>query len=120
MKIDKVNERVDLTNKEIENVKERLNTLENSNAQTNHHPHPFPDPLSPSPSTEYVKAIKEIDHKIQRIRERSDKSKKENTKEAKKIVGIAPITDEDLEHYKSKGISDNCLLIEAVFSFLAE
>ena len=79
----------------IDNVKRRLDQLENN--------------LSPSKT--YSEALKSVDKKISHIR--ADNSKAEILKEAKKIVGIAPITDDDIDYLLSIGNSRDTILMTA-------
>ena len=45
------------------------------------------------------------DKKITKLRKQYDNTKGEVLKEAQKIVGLSPVTDEDLEYIFNKGIS---------------
>ena len=54
----------------------------------------------------------------QEIQEKLDNTKADITKAARKIVGITPITEEDLERNSNPMISQNDTLLFAAFEFL--
>ena len=92
----------------MEEIKKRLEILENA----------FPSPPLNSPSKAYNQAIKDVDVKIRKIRQTPKNAKKEITAEAKKIIGISPVTQEDLDFFTEKGVPQHKLLIEATKDFL--
>ena len=71
-----------------------------------------------SPSKSYIEAIKTIDTKIQTIIEKTDNTKKDITKEARKIISILPKTQEDLEHLTDTGIHKEHIFKEAAKDLL--
>ena len=99
-KIKEVNTRVDEVTDELKEMKKKINDLENAG----------------SPSKSYMEAIKTIDTKIQTIIEKTDNTKRDIAKEARKIMGISPITQGDLEYLTNTGIQKDNILKESVKS----
>ena len=101
------NGHVDDLNKELHTIKTRIDNLENITSGSNY-------------DVAVNEAIMEVDRKIQHLRTKADNTKVEILGEAKKIVGIAPVTDTDLDHLLAKGIKRGKLLDVAALDFLTE
>lgn len=71
-----------------------------------------------SPSKLYTDAVKTVERKITNLRQSYDNKKEEVLTEAKKIIGLAPVTVQDLEHIFNNGVSKLDLLEKAVSDFL--
>ena len=103
-KIQEINTRVDEITDELKEMKRKINDLEKAG----------------SPSKSYVEAIKTIDTKIQTIIEKTDNTKKDITKEARKIIGISHITSEDLDNFLGMGTYKDRILLKAAKDFLIQ
>ena len=101
-KINEVNNRVDEVTDEVKELRQKINNLEKAG----------------SPSESYMDAIKTIDTKIQTIMEKTDNTKKDITKAAGKIMGISPITQQNLDHLISTGTDKENINTEAAKEFL--
>merc|ERR1712115_385538 len=73
-----------------------------------------------SPLKEYMDSIRTVDTKIQTLIEKTDNIKRDLTKAARKIIGISPVTQEDLEHLTNNGITKENIYTEAAKEFLTK
>ena len=99
-----VNTRVDhLTNK-LKEVQKKISDLEQA----------------PSPSKDYMANITRVNTRIQTLVEKTDNTKLNVTKAARKIIGISPITQNDLERLTNTGTAQEDLYAEATREFLTK
>ena len=75
---------------------------------------------APSPSKDYKANIKRVNTRIQTLVEKTDNTKLNVTKAARKIIGISPITQNDLERLTNTGTTQKDLYAEAAREFLTK
>ena len=103
--ITEVNNRVDNINNDLNTMQERIQSLENRNNNDKY-------------DTAINEAVNDIDNRIRDLRSKADNSKIDILREAKKIVGISPVNDNDLDYILSNGANVENVLNIAAQDFL--